>query len=187
VKRRLPLIHGTQSQDLGQYRLEFVDLEFSNGARQRYERLSTKSPEAVIIVAMPDPLTVLLVREYAVGTHCYELGLPKGRIDPGEGILDAAARELKEEVGQGARELRYLRSLTLAPTYMSNQIHLVLATDLYAERLPGDEPEELEVVPWRMDCLWELLQRDDVSEARSVAALFIVRELLVQEGAADRR
>ena len=36
--------------------------------------------------------------------------------------------------------------------------HLVLARDLYPERLPGDEPEELEVVPWKLDALHELIR-----------------------------
>ncbi|WP_287596927.1 ADP compounds hydrolase NudE [Thermomonas sp.] len=178
---RLPIIHSAQAIELGQYSLEEVHLEFSNGERRLYERLhSHRSPGAVIIAAIPDPDTVLLIREYAVGTHCYELGLPKGRMDAGESILEAANRELKEEVGMGARTLTYLRSLTLAPTYMSNAIHLVLAEDLYPERLPGDEPEELEVIPWKMDRLHELMLRDDCSEARSLAALFIVREAIKQ-------
>jgi ADP-ribose diphosphatase len=61
---------------------------------------------------------------------------------------------------------------------MNHEIHLVLAEDLYPERLPGDEPEELEVIPWRLDRLDELMLRDDCSEGRSLAALFIVREVL---------
>ena len=52
------------------------------------------------------------------------------------------------------------------------------AQDLYPERLPGDEPEELEVVPWKLDDLASLVQREDVTEGRSIAALFLVRELL---------
>ena len=95
-----------------------------------------------------------------------------------EDVLDAANRELKEEVGFGARKLTRLRSISLAPTYMNHEIHLVLAEDLYPERLPGDEPEELEVVPWRLDALHELMLLEDCSEGRSLAALFIVREIL---------
>ncbi|WP_370565890.1 ADP compounds hydrolase NudE [Luteimonas salinilitoris] len=174
----LPIIHHAVATELGQYSLEEVHLEFSNGERRLYERLHSRSPGAVIIAAMHDPDTVLLIREYAVGTHRYELGLPKGRMDAGESILEAANRELKEEVGMGARTLTYLRPLTLAPTYMSNAIHLVLAEHLYPERLPGDEPEELEVLPWKLDRLHELVLREDCSEARSLAALFIVREIL---------
>lgn len=164
-------------QDLGGSRREWLDLEFGNGERRRYHRILSPGHGSVIIAALPEPGVVLLVREYAAGTHRYELGLPKGRMDAGETVLDAANRELKEEVGLGARKLTLVREITTAPTYMDHRIHLVLAEDLYPERLPGDEPEELEVVPWRLDALHELMLREDCSEGRSIAALFIVREL----------
>ena len=178
MTRRLPTIHGITEHDAGPWRMERLDLEFDNGERRRYERLHGRGHGAVIVVPMLDADTALLVREYAAGMHRYELGLPKGRMDAGESIFDAANRELKEEAGFGARKLTHLRSITLAPTYMSHQIHLVLAEDLYPERLPGDEPEELEVVPWKLDALGELVLREDCSEGRSLAGLFIVREVM---------
>ena len=115
------------------------------------------------------------------GLHRYELGLVRGRIDRGETPLEAADRELKEEAGYGARRLTVLRSISLAPTYMSHQTHLVLAEDLYPEKLEGDEPEGLDVVPWRLDKLHELMLREDCSEGRSLAALFIAREYLLRQ------
>ena len=178
MTRKLPTIHGVTEHDAGPYRMERLDLEFDNGERRRYERLHGRGHGAVIVVPMLDDDTVLLVREYAAGVHRYELGLVKGRIDAGETPLQAADRELKEEAGYGARSLHVLRSLSLAPSYMSHQTHMVLARDLYPERLPGDEPEELEVVPWKLARLHELILRDDFSEGRSIAALFIAREWL---------
>jgi ADP-ribose diphosphatase len=184
---RLPLIHSTHGVQCGQYLLEEVRLEFSNGERRTYERLSNQSPASVLIVPVRDDGTVLLIREYAVGTHAYELALPKGRLDPGETVMEAANRELKEEVGMGSRRLSYMRSLTLAPTYMSNSIHVVLAEDLYPERLPGDEPEPIDVVQWPLAKLDELMLREDCTEARSMAALFIAREILLKRyNACDR-
>lgn len=174
----LPTIHQITELDEGRNRIEELDLEFSNGERRRYTRLKPRGHGAVIIAAMPDPDTVLLIREYSCGVHRYELGLPKGRIDAGESPIQAANRELKEEAGFGGNRLRLLRSLSLAPTYMAHQTHLVLVEDLYPEKLVGDEPEELEVVPWRLDRLHELMLLDDCSEGRSLAALFIVREYL---------
>lgn len=179
---RLPIIHGiTQRTDGPDRHVEELDLEFSNGERRRYHRLRSQGHGAVVVVPMQDDDTVLLVREYAAGVHRYELGLVKGRIDAGETPEEAAERELKEEAGYGARKLTVLRSLSLAPTYMSHQTWLVLAQELYPERLPGDEPEELEVVPWKLDALHELMLRDDCSEGRSLAALFIAREYLKQD------
>lgn len=178
VSQRLPVIHGITEHDAGPYRMERLDLEFGNGARRHYERLHSRGRGAVVVVPMLDHETVLLVREYAAGMHRYELGLVKGRIDGGETPLEAANRELQEEAGYGARVLHELRSISLAPSYMSHQTHLVLARDLYPQRLPGDEPEELEVVPWKLHDLHALVQREDCSEGRSIAALFIAREWL---------
>jgi len=175
---RLPTIHRITPDDSGPYRRELLDLEFSNGERRQFQRLHGRGHGAVVVVPLLDDDTVLLVREYAAGVHRYELGLVKGRMDAGETPLQAANRELKEEAGYGAHSLIALRELTLAPTYMSHSAHLVIARDLYPERLVGDEPEELELVPWKLDALHELILREDFSEGRSIAALFIVREWL---------
>lgn len=178
MSRKLPTIHGVVERDEGRNRIEELDLEFGNGERRRYTRMKQRGPGAVMIAALPDPDTVLLIREYACGVHRYELGLPKGRIDAGETPLEAANRELKEEAGFGGHRLTLLRPMTLSPAYMGHQTHLVLAEDLYPERLPGDEPEEPEVIPWKLDALHELMLREDCSEGRALAALFIVREYL---------
>ncbi|MFT4197707.1 MAG: ADP compounds hydrolase NudE [Pseudoxanthomonas sp.] len=178
MSRSLPLIHGTRETQAGPYRLEQLDLEFSNGERRRFDRLLTRGHGAVVVVPVREDGQVLLVREYAAGVHRYELGLVKGRIDAGETPAQAAERELKEEAGFGARRLDVLRAMTLAPTYMNHISHLVLARDLYPERLPGDEPEELEVLPWSLERLDQLMLREDFSEGRSLAALFIAREWL---------
>ena len=178
MTRKLPIIHRIVETDAAPYRVEELDLEFSNGERRRFQRMHGRGHGAVIVVPMLDADTILLVREYAAGVHRHELGLVKGRIDAGESPVEAGDRELKEEAGYGARSLLNLRELTLAPSYMSHSAHVILARDLYEERLSGDEPEPLEVVPWRMDALHELILREDFSEGRSLAALFIVREWL---------
>jgi len=182
---KLPTIHSLHELDYGgRFQVEQMELEFTNGARRRFERTKPRGRGAVIVAAMPDADTILLIREYAAGLHRYEIGLPKGRIDPGEDAVTAANRELKEEAGFGARKLEVLRELSLAPTYFSHGTTLVLAEDLYPERLPGDEPEELEVIPWKLDRLHELMLREDCSEGRSLAGLFIVRELIQRRGMA---
>ena len=175
--KQLPKIHESRLVE-PRYKIEQMDLEFANGERRTYERIHGSGRPVVVIVPMLDADTVLLTREYAAGLHRYELGLPRGRVDAGETVLEGAQRELKEETGYGARELFELRSLSLAPTYMSHVAHVLLARDLYEERLPGDEPEEIEVVPWKIDDLSSLLTLDEFSEGRAMAALFLAREWL---------
>jgi ADP-ribose diphosphatase len=158
--------------------IEQLDLEFSNGERRIYYRMKTRGLGSVIIVPMLDDKTVLLAREYAAGLHHYEIGLPKGRLEKGENIIEAADREMKEEIGYGANNLLELTQLSLAPGYMTHVTHVVLARDLYPEKLEGDEPEEIEVVPWPIANLQELTARDDCTEGRTIAALYIARDFI---------
>lgn len=158
--------------------VEELHLEFSNGATTQYERLLGSKHGAVLVVPVQDDDTILLIREYAAGTGRYEIGLPKGRVESGEDLLDAANRELKEEIGFGANQLTQLTSLTLAPGYFNHTTHVILAQDLYPERLPGDEPEPIEVVPWSLSDLPNLMNRDDFTEARSIAALYLAQSHL---------
>lgn len=65
-------------------RIEAIDLKFSNGELRQYERMQGSGRGAVMVVPFLDPETILLVREYAAGLHSYQLGFPKGLIDPGE-------------------------------------------------------------------------------------------------------
>lgn len=186
LEQALPEVEARRDLDYGgRFQVEQLDLLFPNGARRTFERMKPRGSGAVAVVAMQDDDTTLLVREYACGVHRRELGIVRGRIDRGESIEQAAERELKEEIGFGARRLTVLRAMTLAPNYMSHQTWLVLAEDLYPEKLPGDEPEPLEVLRWSLGDLDRLMLREDCSEGRSLAALFIAREYLATRRSDD--
>lgn len=163
------------------FQIEQLDLEFSNGQRREYERIVGAAYGAVLIIAIDDKGDTYLVREYAAGTDCYELGFPKGIIDPGESAIDAANRELQEEIGLAATELQVVKSVSLAPGYFKAKLDIVLAKGLYDSVLTGDEPEPLEIVKWPLNDIDGLLMQSDFTEARSVAALLLVNHLIKGE------
>lgn len=156
-------------------RIESVDLQFSNGEERRYERVQGSGRGAVLVVPILEDGTMLLVREYAAGLHNYQLGFPKGLIDPGETAEVAANRELREEIGYGAENLTALKSVTMAPAFFSASMTLFVGQNLYPERLEGDEPEPLEIVKWSLSDAEALLAEPDFTEARSVAALLLAQ------------
>ncbi|MDZ3994852.1 ADP compounds hydrolase NudE [Pseudomonas sp. Teo4] len=169
------------------FRVEAVQLRFANGNERTYERLVGRGNGygAVMVVAMLDAEHAVLVEEYCGGTDEYELSLPKGLIEPGEDVLAAADRELKEEAGFGARQLEHLTELSLSPGYMSQKIQVVLASDLYEERLEGDEPEPMRVDKVNLRELSALAMHPQFTEGRALAALYLARDLLIQRGLFD--
>ena len=179
TKKQLPEItHRKTVAESKLFAIEQVDLTFSNGEQRQYERMQGAGRGAVMVVPMLDDETMLLVREYCAGTHSYELGFPKGLIDEGEMPEQAANRELQEEIGYGAKTLHFLHQARIAPAFFNSKMDIYLACDLYESKLEGDEPEPLEVVPWKISDYQALLARDDFTEARSIVALMMLNEQL---------
>ncbi len=164
-KPKLTNIHTVAQSRI--FNLESMDVEFSNGATRIYERLVSRGNGAVLVVPMLDDETVLMIYEYSGGTERYELGLTKGKIDKGETPIDTAARELKEEIGYGSNKLTFLKTITLAPGYQSSETHIVLAEELYEE-----------IVAHKLSDLEKLTYSEDLTEARSILALYMVRDII---------
>ena len=121
MKKKAPIILSNKlvaSSSL--FHIESIELLFSNGEKRIYERLKPTNRNAVMIVPINQNKEIILIKEYAVGTESYELGFPKGLIDLGESPIESANRELKEEIGYGAKKFVLLKETKLAPSYFSS-------------------------------------------------------------------
>jgi len=89
---------------------------------------SLSYPDWVHVVAVTPEDGLVLVRQYRHGARGFVLELPAGCIDPGDADPAAAAvRELREETGYAASEVRYLGALSPNPATHRNRAHTVLA------------------------------------------------------------
>jgi ADP-ribose diphosphatase len=178
-KNKLPKINSrNQVAKSRLFTIEQLELTFNNGEERQYERMVGSGNGAVMIVPMLDADTILLVREYCAGTHSYELGFPKGLIDPGEVAEQAANRELQEEISYGSKQLHFLSQVMMAPAFFNAKMDIFIASDLYPSTLEGDEPEPLDVVSWPIKEYKTLLRQPDFQEARSIAALMLLVDYL---------
>lgn len=167
------------------FRIEAMRLRFSNGEERDYERL-LGNRTAVIVVPILGGNKVVLVREYGAGLERYELALPKGKVDDGESFEQAANRELQEEAGFAASKLTRLKCMSQSPSYMQHTTQIILAEGLTPSRLEGDEPEPMEVEIVPLDNIAALAAREDVTEARTIAALYLAKDYLQGTNSANK-
>ena len=163
-------------------KIEEVGLRFANGQEACYERMAGSS-SSVLVVPITGDNNLLLVQEYAVGFERYEFGFVKGRIENTESPKFAASREMREEIGFDAVEYRQLATVSLTPGYSNHKTFMFLALGLFSSPLDGDEPEELETVPWSLKDLDQLRAREDFTDARCLLATYLVdQELAKNDG-----
>lgn len=153
------------------FTVEMLGLRFANGVSVQFERLLSGRDGAVLVVPVTADDQLVLIREYGAGVGRYELGFPKGKIDPGEDWQTASIRECIEEAGYRPGQVKLLDQVSLSAGYMSHITHLVLAESLVPAQADGDEPEPLEVVHWPLADWRALLAQPDFSEGRAYAAL----------------
>src|SRR6267378_4124203 len=95
--------------------------------------------------------SVALVRQWRYPLGRYSLEIAAGRIEPGHSPEETAARELEEELGYRARDLRKLAAFYVAPGYCEEMIHVYLATGLEPSKQNLDDDEEIEIVHMPFD------------------------------------
>jgi ADP-ribose pyrophosphatase len=137
-----------------------------------------KHPGASMIIAMPEPGVITLVRQfrYPLGRHFIEL--PAGKIDESEDPLDAAKRELKEETGFTGAQWRHLTTLHPCIGYSDESIELYLARELTQRGATPDDGEHLEVMYVPVAEALEWVRDGRITEAKAVTGLLWADKLL---------
>ena len=154
------------------FKVEEVTVKFTNGAEATLEKLSALAPEVVMIVPILDCGKLVLINEYCPGTGRYELKFPTGRVENFESYLETANRELIEEVGFGSRRLTELKTIYASPGHCDQSTTICLAQDLFPQHGVGDELYKSQITLWDIKD-WRSLLAGRLSDARSIAALFI--------------
>lgn len=114
---------------------------------------------------------VLLVRQYryAYGESLYEL--PAGKLEIGEDPKNAALRELEEEAGVLAEELRLLCVMYPTPGYTNEKIYIYQAVSGKETAISPDEDEFLDVEYLPLDKVKEMLKNGEIRDGKTIVAL----------------
>lgn len=120
------------------------EVTYQNGKKDVFE--FGKRPASVFILAFNSKKELLLTREYRDKTNKPVWFLPAGQVDEGETARAAAQRELREETGYKAKNIKLLKKAPSRSTKLIWETNIFLATDLSPAPLPQDDGESIEVV-----------------------------------------
>lgn len=138
--------------------------------------IRVKRPDAVHLLAFPSPKTILILREFRPFYGTYIWMLPSGRVDKEKDIMIAAQRELQEETGYRANDLKhYCTTHASESCIMKNDVFI--AKDLVKDPLPQDADELIEVHALPLEeALHNVLQSKFVHTVSAYAILRYLKE-----------
>jgi 8-oxo-dGTP pyrophosphatase MutT (NUDIX family) len=137
---------------------------------EEVEREIVRHQGAVGVLAHDDD-DLFLVRQprEAIGDPDF-LEIPAGRLDvEGEAPLDAAKRELAEEIGKAAASWEPITEYVSSVGIMDEVVHLFHATDLSDAHAEAEHNERIEIVRWPLADLDGAI--DATRDAKTLIAL----------------
>lgn len=158
--------------------VDVVETRLPDGKVRNFDLV--RHPGAVTLVPVDDQGNILFVRQYRLGAGQSLLELPAGTLEPDEEPDASAAREIREETGMGAKEIRKLGTFYMAPGYSTEHMHVYLATGLFPDWLEGDEDEFLHVEAIPISRAYEMARSGELTDGKSLASLLMAQPYLLK-------
>lgn len=148
----------------------YEDTVIANGHEAHWDFIHHDGAAAVLPVT--DEGKILMVRQYRNALDRSTLEIPAGKLDaPGEPKIECAYRELEEETGYRTEQLEYLMSLNTTVAFCDEAIDIFVARNLIPSHQHLDEDEVIDVEPWDLKDLLELIYTGKMTDAKTVAAI----------------
>ena len=126
---------------------------------------------AVGMIALTERKTVLLVRQYRYAVNEIMLEVCAGLIEAGEDPVQAAEREMQEELGVKAKTLQRVGEFYASPGFCTEMFTLFLATGLEKSSLPQDEDENVSVIELALSDIPKMIREGKIRDSKTFAAL----------------
>ena len=165
------VVHGERSLYESEWvRLRLVDVEIPGGERFEHHVVRT-APAAGVVVVSEDRSSVLLLWRHRFITDTWGWEIPAGRVDEGESVVDAAAREVLEETGWQPGPLTSLGAYFPNNGVADTAFHLFVASGAEHVGDPTDWSES-ERVEWvELDTVRAAIEAGEVGDGLSLTAL----------------
>jgi ADP-ribose pyrophosphatase len=153
------------------------DAQLPNGVRVELEVVRHAGAAAVVALDRRQNVTLVYQYRHAAGGYIWEV--PAGKLD-GDSPEHCARRELQEEAGLRADRWIRLGCILTTPGFSDERIHLFLAQELSEGTQQLESDEVLRVVQLPLQEALAMIQRGEIADAKSIAALHLASSYLRQ-------
>lgn len=149
--------------------LQECDVRLPNGRSSVREVV--RHPGAVAILAEPAANELVLVTQFRYAPGEALLELPAGKLEPRESAIDCAVRELAEETGYFAEQVRHIFEFYTSPGFADERISLYYATGLSSGETNFDDDEFVLMRSYHREELMEKLNNGSIRDAKTIIGI----------------
>jgi ADP-ribose pyrophosphatase len=132
---------------------------------------------ASVVIPMTSEGDVYLVKQYRSCVETSLLELPAGKLDLEEEPINCAYRELKEETGLEAKNMKHLTSFYSAPGFSNEILHLYIATEFTESEQETDEDEFLSVEKIHINKLVNMIITNEITDGKTIMGILLAEKI----------
>lgn len=155
------------------FNVQILQTRLPDGKQTQYDIVTHAG--AVALVPVDQEGNIWFVRQYRVASDREMIEIPAGILELGEDPYVAAAREIREEIGQASQTIEKLGEIHLSPGYSNEIIHIFLASDLSPDQLEQDDDEFIEVIRMPIEQAYAMARSGGILDGKTLAALLLAQ------------
>lgn len=135
-----------------------------------------RHPKSVVLIPVPEPGHVILIRQYRYAVNAFLWELPAGSVDEGETPEQAARRECHEEIGKVPSTIIRMSVMFPTPGYCDEEMVFFRVSSLEEPTEPAapDEDEDIEARTFELRDAREMIRRGEIIDMKTVAGLAMI-------------
>jgi ADP-ribose pyrophosphatase len=138
-----------------------------------YKREIVVHKGSCVVIPVFEDGTVALVRQYRHAAGKYLLEICAGTLNSAEDPEIGARRELEEEIGVTAEKIEKLTEFYVSPGFLTEKMHVYLATGLTEVGQKLEEDELLAIERHSFPAFFEMIRNGEIEDAKTIAGLIL--------------
>ena len=151
------------------------DAMIANGTIVKREVV--EHPGGVGIALEDEDGKYFMVRQFRYGQMEVMLEFPAGKREKGEDKFITAQREIVEETGYEGYDWKYLGYIAPTPAYDEEKIFMYYAKKGKYVGQHFDDDENIALCKYSIDELVDMIMKQEITDAKTVAMTFMVKEM----------